>query len=139
MPCSWRLLGESQWKQHLDEGISLEIEDIDGLNVQLNLKTKGGKSREGWLQLLPDGRIKYTTPDSFPHPMGIVFKYGYILYLEIDDESNDGMRQRAVDYLQSNQIPLFGYAPDAPVHVRKRIAVVFSVRMATSCQLRPPC
>ena len=120
-PMQERVHGESLWKQQYEEGALLEIEDIDRLNVQLNVKTKGGAWREGWLQMLPDGRIKYT-PLLFQHPLFISFRFGLILYLDVDEESNTGTKRSAIDYFRNNDIPLFGYKLDESVHRRKRSA-----------------
>lgn len=120
-PMQGRLPTESHWKQRYKEKVLLEIEEIEGLNVQLNIEIKGSKRREGWLQLLSDGRIKYT-PLSFPHPLEISFKYGFVLYLDSFGKVNMEIKQRALQDLRNNKIPLFGYELDASLHKRQRSA-----------------
>jgi len=57
----------------LNRGSGKEILEVDGLNVKLRI------GREtGWLQLLPDGKIKYD-PCSFIHPLVEISQYVEVL------------------------------------------------------------
>jgi hypothetical protein len=93
---------------------SLSIGKIDGLNVELKIKTFSGILSSGILQLEPAGRIKYT-PFCFRHPLYTVCAE---LQPLLDDRqtlmgstTSPNSRQDTVYVLECLRIPMFDYDP----------------------------
>lgn len=118
-PLHEQVHNERSFKTICDRGVSFKLGRIDGLNAQIDVKHRGGMTREGWLQLLPGGEIKYT-PYLFPHPLIGAFRSASTLTLNNSDERSLRLRQSAVKSLENKNIPLFGYEADAPARERKK-------------------
>lgn len=93
---------------------SVVVGEVDGHNVHLKMKLKGGRILSGWLQITADGKIKYT-PLLFKHPIYNAFRsLDYLL-------SEEPVSQRmGVKNLSEAGIPLFDYEVDGAHHKRKK-------------------
>lgn len=118
-PLHKRALSESSFNS-CNQKLSLKLGQVEGLNVQIDVKGIG-RSSEGWLQLLPSGEIKYT-PLQFSHPLIRSFECVSYLYLHSDEVAAVWRRRSYCNTLSENNIPLFGYEPDASKNDRKRCA-----------------
>ncbi|MEA2067729.1 MAG: hypothetical protein U9P12_00885 [Verrucomicrobiota bacterium] len=99
---------------------SVRIKEVDEHNIRIQFQWKSGSRVEGWLQLLPDGKIKYD-PIVFAHPIPQAFKhYGIINMIELDDTQFSSSRKSSSRKLKETGIPLFGYDPEAPIHDQKK-------------------
>jgi hypothetical protein len=93
---------------------SVSVGTTDEHNVHLKMKFKGGHVLPGWLQITPEGQIKYT-PLLFKHP--IYNAFSSLRYLHND---NPSWSRTGVKNLSEAGIPLFDYKVDAPKHVREK-------------------
>ena len=112
-PRDTRLPSESRFKENRP-GLSLAIDRIEGLNVKFVLESDNIDRREGWLQLLPNGQIKYT-PIYYPHPLLDAFHRATLL-----SQGNLDLRSNAVSRFKQLGIPLFDYRADASEYRRRR-------------------
>ena len=98
----------------------IRITDVDDLNVKFHIRWSdaiyGGYS-EGWLQLLPDGKIKYD-PLICEHPIAVALKnWGISVRCsntarcnsKTHQHSRNCVRKRRFERLKATGIPLFGY------------------------------
>jgi len=95
---------------------SIRIRGVEGNNVHLQLKTPSGYKNDGWLQLLPDGKIKYA-PVICPHPIPEAFKHAHrIKIVSPDNPQFATSRERSTRRLEEVGIPLFGFDAESPIH-----------------------
>ncbi len=95
---------------------SIRIKEVEGNNVHLQLKTSSGYKEDGWLQLLPDGKIKYA-PVVYPHPIPEAFKHAHRTKMVSPDNSQFATsRKRSVRRLEEIGIPLFGFDVGSPIN-----------------------
>ena len=80
----------------------MSIRDIQGRNVNIQLRYKSGGQSDGWLQITPSGHIKYT-PLKFRHPIASLQSISFLL------RTREDLRRTGQSMLQTAGIPLFGY------------------------------
>lgn len=99
--------------------VEIVIQRVDGHDVHLQIKGRNGKVMEGWLQLLPNGRIKYD-PLLNNHPIHRGFLHINILKAMNTESPYYGqIYDIHLLQLQDAGIPLFGLAADTPVDQQK--------------------
>lgn len=120
------LLNERTFKDHDVKSVALRA--VEGRNILMEYNLEVGKNEEteksgtvglveehhGWLQILPDGKIKYT-PIVFQHPMYTAMDSLYIMFPFLIWEDTILIEERlriiqdSVNNLERMGIPCFGY------------------------------
>ena len=96
---------------------TISIMESDGRNVHLQIPLKGGGERRGWLQLLPDGKIKYD-PLICRHPTLLAFLNARIpprCKCSGRHNSRCTAGSEIFERLTSIGVPLFGFNPKASI------------------------
>lgn len=86
----------------------IRIKKVDGYNVHLQIRSKSIK-QDGWLQFLPDGKIKYGAI-LYRHPIPVAFEAQNVLYDNYAEDLNYNLDVNSINKsLFETGIPLFGY------------------------------
>lgn len=103
----------------VQEPKNIRIKKIEGCNVYLQIQSQNGYRDDGWLQFLPDGKVKYD-PIIYPHPIIQVFEnYAFArMYSDDSGQRVDELRKRCVAQLLETGIPTFGLEIDSPNHAQ---------------------
>ncbi len=98
---------------------NIRIKKVDGRNVYLQIQSQNGHRDDGWLQLLPDGKVKYD-PIICPHPIIQVFdNYAFArMYSDDSGQRVDELRKMCIAHLLETGIPTFGLKIDSPNHAQ---------------------
>ncbi len=91
---------------HVAKIKKIRIKDIDGYNVRLQIQYNFGYRKDGWLQLLPAGKIKYgAILHQHPIPIAFELQSSFAAYLNHDTEAGHPDSKRE---LLEVGIPVFG-------------------------------
>lgn len=118
------------------EEITMKVKRVDGLNVQIKIRSEAYSRTTGWLQVTPMGQIKYT-PLQFRHPCVRLIDACGSLYA-VAKEGVDGtyrdpvaIRVLAYESLKQSNIPTYGYNPTASESERRSRAMKIEAWMKT--------
>jgi len=115
----------TKWKIRIVKRI--RIKEVDGYNVRLQIQYKSGSRVDGWLQLLPDGKIKYGAL-VYEHPIPVAFEALHPLYMVYRDEYPNIDIYGPSERLIKSGVPLFGYSQDGRIPPHKKLKQLESIK-----------
>lgn len=91
---------------HIAKIKNIRIKEVDEYNVRLQIQYTYGRKEDGWLQLLPDGKIKYGAI-VYQHPIPVAFVMQSYTAAYTQDDSLSDYPDLMKDLLKTG-IPAFG-------------------------------
>lgn len=112
-------LSEKKFSRLTEKWNSISFVGVDDYNIEMSIIAYNGGEGCRWLQLLPDGRIKYDFL-MFLHPFEEVEDYLPILGSSADNGTRESHYNDIKRRLEEMDIPFFGYDVNAPKRERDK-------------------